>query len=94
MRIAMTVAVIFSVGILVTTIIIFSSTAILTKDMKMVKCALFYSLDVALNGDSVSKWGGFGQIQSQVGNITALLNSTAIAINSTLVGNEWIKTGL
>jgi uncharacterized membrane protein YciS (DUF1049 family) len=94
MRIGMVVAVLFSAGILVATIVVFSSFSVLETDLKMVECGMYYSLDVAVSGEQTSKWGGFSQIQGQIGNVTALLNATALAINTSLVGNEWIKTSL
>ena len=81
-------------GVLVATIVVFSSFALLQEDLKMIKCGLYYGLDVAVNGDQTSNWGGFGQIQNQISNVTALLNSSAAAVNSTLLGNSWILNSL
>lgn len=55
---------------------------------------MYYSLDTATNGDQAQSWGGFAQIQAQVGNTSALLASAAATINSTLLGNEWIVSGM
>lgn len=60
----------------------------------MVSCSMYYSLDTATNGDQAQSWGGFAQIQAQVGNTSALLASAAATINSTLLGNEWIVSGM
>lgn len=90
----MIVAIIFSVGVLITTIVAFSTFANLKTDMKMVSCGLYYSLDTALNGDQTNKWGGFSSIQSQVGNTSLLLSSTATTIDNTLSNNEWLITGM
>lgn len=49
----------------------------------MVKCSLYYSLDIALNGDVSSNWGGFTQFSSQMSNITAQLTNAGTAITST-----------
>jgi hypothetical protein len=87
-------AVIFSVGILVATIVVFSTFNSFHKDIKMVQCGLYYSLDAALNGDQPHNWGGFAQIQSQVQNTSSLLGAAATSINSNLLGNDWIIAGM
>jgi hypothetical protein len=38
----------------------------------MVKCGMYYSLDVTTNGDQANNWGGFGQVQSQLESIGGL----------------------
>ena len=90
----MVVAIIFSVGILITTIVAFSTFANLKTDMKMVSCGLSYSLDTALNGDQANKRGGFSAIQSKLGNTSLLLSATATTITNTMSNNEWIVTGM
>jgi len=77
----------FSIIILVATIIGISSFSAIVKDVKMVKCAFYYSLDVALNGDLDYKWGGFSQIKSKLENVTTLIDATVLSINSNLLGN-------
>lgn len=94
LRATMIPAVIFSVGILVATIIVFSTFNSFHTDIKMVQCGMYYSLDAALNGDQPNSWGGFAQIQSQVQNTSALLGAAASSINSNLLGNEWIVSGM
>lgn len=90
----MIAAVVFLVGILVATIVVFSTFTDLSSDIKMVRCGLYYTLDTALNGDQARSWGGFAQIQTQVQNTSALLGAAATSINSNLLGNEWIITGM
>jgi hypothetical protein len=51
------------------------------------KCSIYYTLDVALNGDQQGKWGGFAQIKNQIGNISNLLTSTSTSINTNLANN-------
>ena len=58
----------------------------------MVKCSLYYTFDVTANGNQSTNWGGFAQIQSQIGNITWLLNSTANASNTQFSNSAWITT--
>jgi hypothetical protein len=80
-------ALLFSVAILVASIIGISSFSAIVTDMKMVKCGFYYSLDTALNGDIDNKWGGFSQIKSKLAEVTQLLSSTVSSINSNLLGN-------
>ncbi len=82
----------FASGVVIATIVVFSSFSLLRQDLKMLKCSLYYALDVATNGDQTSNWGGFGQVQSQVSSITSLLNSTATAVSTQLSGNNWITS--
>ena len=60
----------------------------------MTKCSLYYSLDVALNGDSNSGWGGFLQISSQVGNLSSQLVTASTAVNAQLAGSDWLLTDM
>jgi hypothetical protein len=87
-------AALFFLGVLVATIVIFSSFTLLQQDLKMIKCGMSYGIDVAVNGDQSSGWGGFGQLQGQISNVTALLTSAAAAVNSTLTGGDWILSSL
>ncbi len=79
--------VIFSAGTLITTIVVFSSFTLLRNDLNMIKCSMYYSLDVASNGDQGKSWGGFGQVQTQLSSITGLISTTASEANSSLWGN-------
>lgn len=83
----MITAIIFSAAILVTTIVVFSSFSTINKDIEMVKCGLFYSLDVALNGDQENNWGGFSRVQSQIQNISGQLGAAASTITTTMTNN-------
>jgi hypothetical protein len=87
-------AIVFSAGILVATIVVFSSFNSFHTDLKMVQCGLYYSLDVALNGDQPHSWGGFAQILMQVQNTSSLLGAARTSINTNLLGNEWIRSGM
>ena len=86
-RVTMSFGVVLVTGILICSIIIFSSFTTLRKDVEMVKCGMYYSLDVTTNGDQTNNWGGFGQVQSQLESIAALVESTATTVNSSLFGN-------
>lgn len=92
-RTAMIFGVIFAVGTLIATIVVFSSFKNLKTDINMVECSLFYAVDISTNGDQSRNWGGFSQIQSQLSGITSLIDTTASTVNSSLSGNEWITTG-
>ena len=94
MRITAIVTVVFGVGALICAIVGLSSFGSLSSDLQMVSCSMYYSLDTATNGDQAQSWGGFARIQAQVGNTSALLASAAATINSTLLGNEWIVSGM
>jgi hypothetical protein len=56
----------------------------------MTKCSLYYSLDVALNGDLSNGWGGFVQLANQIGNISLQLTTTSTAINANISNSEWL----
>ncbi|CAM6002166.1 unnamed protein product [Sphagnum balticum] len=66
----------------------------MSNDITMTKCSIYYSLDVAINGDTANNWGGFGQMQMQIGNISTLLSSASNLVNSQLTGNDWLITGM
>jgi hypothetical protein len=87
-------SILFSLGALVTTIVVFSTFTNFDNDIKMVKCGLYYSLDTALNGDQSNNWGGFSQIESQIKNTSALLSGATSSINLNLINNSWIQTGM
>jgi len=63
LRATMIFAVLFVVGILITTIIVFSSFGTFRKDTSTAKCALYYALDVTIHGDQTNQWGGFSQVK-------------------------------
>ena len=54
---------------------------------------MYYTLDVATNGEQSRNWGGFGQVQSQLSSISGLINSTAQTVSTSLSGNDWIIDG-
>jgi len=60
----------------------------------MTKCSIYYTLDVAINGDQTNKWGGFTQLKSQIGNVSNLLSTASTSINTNLAGNDWLSTGM
>jgi hypothetical protein len=63
----------------------------LEKQSSIVKCHLYYSLDVTLNGEVSKGWGGLSQMGLQVGNISALLSEAGIAATSNF-GPSTIQT--
>lgn len=86
-------AVIFSIGILATSIASFTIIPNAQTNLKYTKCGLYGAVDVALNGDN-AKWGGFSHIKNQVGNISKLLNSTNSQINNFFADNTNIKDSM
>jgi hypothetical protein len=86
----MVFAMIFSVGILVTSIITFASFPSMKDDITYTKCSLYVILNSALNGDQTRNWGGFNQLKEHVGNISTLLNTASSQFTSTLSGNDWL----
>jgi hypothetical protein len=84
---------IFSVGILATSIAAFTIIPTTQTNLQYTKCGLYGALDVALNGDN-KNWGGFSHIKDQVGNISKLLNSTNSQINNFFVDDTTIKDAM
>jgi len=78
---------VFSIVILIATIIGISSFSAIVKDIKMVKCGFYYSLDTAINGDLDNSWGGFAQVQTKLADVTGLIADTVSSINNNLKGN-------
>lgn len=60
----------------------------------MTKCALYYTMDVALNGDLLNSWGGFVQLSNQIGNISTQLSTASTAASTNLSNSAWLKTDL
>lgn len=83
----MGVGIAFAAGVLICTVVVFSSFGSLKTDISMFKCSMYYSLDVASNGEQSRNWGGFAQVQSQLSSISGLLDSTAATVSSSLSGN-------
>lgn len=63
----------------------------LEQQSSRVKCHLFYSLDVALNGEVAKGWGGLAQMGLQVGNISALLTASGAAAASSFGSSNSIQ---
>jgi hypothetical protein len=51
----------------------------LQQQSSLVKCHMYYSLDIALNGEVSKGWGGLAQMGLQVGNISELLTASGDA---------------
>lgn len=60
----------------------------------MTKCSIYHSLDIALNGDLTSKWGGFSQLSNQIGNISSLVLTASTEINTYLANSDYLTTNL
>lgn len=70
----------FGLGVFVVCMISMSYIPTLRNYSSMASCSIFLSLDTVLNGDG--KWGGFVNLRNTVGNITNLLSSANMQINS------------
>jgi hypothetical protein len=66
----------------------------LDEDAKMIKCSMYYSLDVAMNGDVNSNWGGFVQFATQMGNISSQLSTVGAAITASFGVSNNLTAGL
>ena len=77
-------AAIFGVAITVTTIMALIYFPRMEEDVKLTKCSLYYSLDMALNGELSYDWGGFIQLNTQISNMSALLTSASTSVNTHL----------
>ena len=62
----------------------------LEKQSSIVKCHLYYSLDVVLNGEVSKGWGGLAQMGLQVGNISALLTAAGASAASSFGSSSQI----
>lgn len=60
----------------------------------MTKCALYYSVDVAINGDDNSGWGGFVPLSQKIGNISTQLSTASTAASANLSNSNWLVTDL
>lgn len=87
-------SVLFAGGICLTALIGFVFFPDLENYITMTKCSMYYALDVAINGDQTNSWGGFGQLHTQIGNVTSLLADASNYINGNLTGNDWLLTGM
>lgn len=70
----------FGLGVFVVCMISMSYIPTLRDYSSMASCSIFLSLDTVLNGDGT--WGGFVNLRNTVGNITNLLSSANMQINS------------
>lgn len=86
--------VIFAASIAITAIVGFVFFPTLQQNLKMTKCALYYTVDVAINGDLLNKWGGFQQLSSQIGNISTQLGTASTAASANLSNSNWLVSDL
>jgi hypothetical protein len=87
-------AILFAAGIAITAIMGFVFYPALEKDLRMTKCALYYSVDVAVNGDQANHWGGFAQLANQIGNISTQLGTASTAASANLSNSAWLVDDL
>jgi len=72
---------------MITTIIGFVYFPKLEEHIKMTKCSIYYTLDIALNGDLTNKWGGFTQLSNQISNVSSLVSTASTEINTYLANS-------
>jgi hypothetical protein len=82
---------VFAVATLALAVTAFTSLPLLQTSAANVKCGMYSTLDVALNGDGVM-WGGFQKLKDQLGNISSALSSAQTAINTYFNDNSWLVT--
>jgi hypothetical protein len=87
-------AMIFAVAITITAIVGFTFFPTLQKDIKMTKCALYYSIDVAVNGDLENGWGGFALLANQIGNMSSQLSTASTAASANISNSDWLLSDL
>jgi hypothetical protein len=80
-------AIIFCIGVCVTTIIAFTALPDMKTAMDNTKCGLYMTLDATKNGDSSTGWGGVDSLSSQIGNISNSLDTAVTNINSAFTIN-------
>jgi hypothetical protein len=83
-------SIIFAFAITITAVVGFVFFPALQKNIKMTKCALYYSMDVAINGDLENGWGGFSQLANQIGNISSQLSTASTAASANISNSDWL----
>lgn len=73
---------ILAAGILATGIISFTSIPNMKIYVDYSKCSLYNLLDLTLNGDSNTGWGGMIDLKYKIGNISSLLDSAATQVGT------------
>jgi hypothetical protein len=66
----------------------------LETELTIIKCSMFNALDVTINGDVNSNWGGFSQVSSQSSNVSSLLAGASASITFTFGGTDTLTTHL
>lgn len=78
-------ALIFSAGI-----VSFTAIPSMKKYIEYTKCSLYYSMDIAMNGDTDNGWGGFLSLKYKIGNISSLLDSASSQVTTYISGDDWL----
>lgn len=74
------------------TITSFSLIPEIKSSLALTQCSLYVGLDSALNGDG--SWGGFINLQYQIGNISSLLTSAVTKIGAYFTGDDWLSLSM
>ena len=51
-------------------------------------------MDISVNGDSGSGWGGFQSLLYNIGNISSLLDSANTQVSTYLTGDDWLVNNM
>lgn len=54
------------------------------------KCSMYNMLDLTMNGDKNTGWGGMVDLKDKVGNISSLLDSAATQVSTYFTNDEWL----
>lgn len=80
---------IFSAGI-----VSFTAIPSMKKYIQYTKCAIYYSIDIAMNGDTDNGWGGFLSLKYKIGNISSLLDSASTQVTTYISGDDWLVNNI
>ena len=81
---------ILSAGILATGIISFTSIPKMKDYIDYSRCSIYNMLDLTLNGDTNTGWGGMRDLKDKIGKISAALDPAKSKISTYFTNDEWL----
>lgn len=78
-------AIIFATGI-----VSFTTIPKMRYNISYTKCAIFNLIDLTINGETGSGWGGMQSLLNNIGNISSLLDSANTQVGTYLTSDEWL----
>lgn len=54
------------------------------------KCSMYNMLDLTMNGDKNTGWGGMVDLKDKIGNISSLLDSASTQVGTYFTNDEWL----